>query len=330
MALGFLSLILYQTWQQDYNPRTPTVATTETSADGVTPAVPAPADLPQAAGTVEQTATPAAVSATAGAASVSVITDVLDISVSTIGGTIESVELLDYSVSIDDETPFTLASTKPSRFLSIESGLQSRANEPAPTHLAPLESLGPSEVVLGEGESVVVPFRWVSDKGIEVSKTLTFKKGSYEVDVEYSITNNSSEAWPVNQYRQLKRKPGTKDEKQQFVNTYIGAVVSNAEDKYNKVSFGNIEDENFNEPVTDGWVAMIQHYFAAAWIPTKGEGNTAYTRFIGAPQYRYIVGMVSDTQSVPAGGSAKFSTTAYVGPSATFILATQNYSRVCG
>jgi len=317
MALGFLSLIMYQTWQQDYNPRTPEVAAPEApvaGVDGVTPAVPAPADLPQAAGTATATATPAAVSASASAPAVAVKTDVLDISISSIGGTIERVHLLDYSVSIEDETPFTLASTKPNRFLAVESGLQSRANEPAPTHLTPLESLGPAEVALGDGQSLVVPFKWVSENGIEVTKTFTFNKGSYEIDVEYNIVNNSSEAWPVNQYRQLKRKPGTKDEKQQFVNTYIGAVVSNAEDKYNKVSFGSIEDENFNEPVTDGWVAMIQHYFAAAWIPTKGEGNTAYTRFIEAPAYRYIVGMVSETQSVPAGGTAKFFTKAYVGP----------------
>ena len=319
MALGFLSLILYQTWQQDYN--TPAVVTAESgstvTADGgatATPAIPAPADLPQAAGT-PQNAQPAVTPATANSPAVSVKTDVLDIRISTIGATIEGVELLDYPDSIEEpESTFTLGSNTPGRFLVAESGLQSRANEPAPTHLTKLTSLGPAEVSLGSGDYVVVPFQLVSDAGVEVTKTLTFKRSSYEVDISYNIVNNSGEAWPVNQYRQLKRKPATSDEKQQFVNTYIGAVISNAEDVYNKVSFGDIEDENFSEDVTDGWVAMIQHYFATAWIPTPGEVNTAYTRFISAPEYRYIVGMVSETQSVPAGGSAQFATKAYFGP----------------
>ena len=317
MALSFLGLILYQTWQQDYH--APEIVTTELAADGVTPAViPAPADLPQAAGTPAQTAEATAVPATASgvsAPSVHVRTDVLDVSISSVGGTIESVLLLDYPVSIEKlDEPFTLGSNKPSRFLAAESGLQSRADEPAPTHLTPLTSTGPSKIIMKEGGTVVVPFTWVSEKGVEVTKTLTLKAGSYEIDVEYNIVNNSDEAWPVNQYRQLKRKRATKDEKQQFVNTYIGAVISNDEDVYNKITLGDIEDENLSEVVTNGWVAMIQHYFATAWIPTANEANTAYTRFVSGVENRYIVGMVSDTQSVPAGGTAKFSTKAFVGP----------------
>ena len=316
MALSFLGLILYQTWQQDYH--APEIDTTTVATDGVTPLEPAPVDLPQAAGTPAQAAETAAVPATdsaAAAPSVRVKTDVLDVSISSVGGTIESVLLLDYPVSIEKpDEPFTLGSAKPSRFLAAESGLQSRANEPAPTHLTQLLSTGPSEIIMSDGGSVSVPFTWASESGVEVTKTLTLKAGSYEIDVEYNIVNNSSEAWPVNQYRQLKRKRATKDEKQQFVNTYIGAVISNDEDVYNKVTLGDIEDENLNEVVTNGWVAMIQHYFATAWIPTQNENNTAYTRFVSAAENRYIIGMVSDTQSVPAGGSAKFSTKAFVGP----------------
>ncbi len=319
MALSFLGLILYQTWQQDYN--RPEIVPTELAADGVTPATPAvaaPVDLPQAAGTPAQTAETSAVPATdsaPSAPSVRVKTDVLDVSISSVGGTIESVLLLDYPVSIKrPDEPFTLGSNKPSRFLAAESGLQSRANEPAPTHLTQLTSTGPSEIIMKDGGTAVVPFTWVSDKGVEVTKTITLNSGSYEIDVEYTIVNNSSEAWPVNQYRQLKRKRATSDEKQQFVNTYIGAVISNDEDVYNKVSLGDIEDENVNAEVTNGWVAMIQHYFAMAWIPTENEGNTAYTRFVSSADNRYIVGMVSDTQSVPAGGTATFSTKAYAGP----------------
>jgi len=111
----------------------------------------------------------------------------------------------------------------------------------------------------------------------------------------------------------MKRKPGTSDEKQQFVNTYIGAVVSTPEDVYTKVSFGDIEDENLDEPVTGGWVAMIQHYFAAAWIPAESEVNRAYSNYV-RDENRYIIGMSSTVKTIPAGGQDSFSTKAYIGP----------------
>ena len=116
MALGFLSLIMFQTWQQDYNATE--IITAEVGVDGVTPTAPAPADLPQAAGTATQAVAPTAVAAAAvDTPSVRVVTDVLDVSISSIGGTIESVQLLDYSVSIEKpDEPFSLASTKPSKF----------------------------------------------------------------------------------------------------------------------------------------------------------------------------------------------------------------------
>ena len=105
--------------------------------------------------------------------------------------------------------------------------------------------------------------------------------------VAYTVENGSEAPYTVNQYRQLKRKPGggggaTKDERQQFVNTYIGGVVSTPEDVYEKVDFGDMEDSNLDVAATDGWVAMIQHYFAAAWIPPPAEVNTAYTRHLPA------------------------------------------------
>ncbi|MFT6307935.1 MAG: YidC/Oxa1 family membrane protein insertase, partial [Halioglobus sp.] len=162
-------------------------------------------------------------------------------------------------------------------------------------------------------DSIVVPFVWKSDSGITVTKTLTFYRSIYEVDVAYEISNGSAADWTVNQYRQLKRKPDTKDEKQQFMNTYIGGVVSNEEDRYTKVTFGDMEDEDLNVSTTDGWVAMIQHYFATAWIPQVGEQNTAYSRYL-PQENRYLIGMVSASQVIPAGAQGSFSTKAYIGP----------------
>jgi len=197
--------------------------------------------------------------------------------------------------------------------LVIESGLQGKAGEAAPTHREQMSAAADSYRLAEGAETVSVPLTWQSADGIVVTKTLTFTRGSYEVKVDYAINNGSAEPWVVNQYRQLKRKPGTKDEKQQFLNTYIGGVVSNQEERYEKISFGDMEDENLNVDATNGWVAMIQHYFAAAWVPADDETNTAYSRHL-SNENRYLIGLVSGSQTIPAGGQGSFTSKAYIGP----------------
>ena len=320
LAFGFLCLIIYQTWMQDYHAPVP-VAQTSSDVPGSTSqaasgqadeSLPSAADIPNAG----VDAAPAVQVPTQDpqVRSVSFSTDVIDGSISTLGATINMVELKDYPISIEQpDSAFLLVSDDPTHYLVAESGLQARANEPAPTHKEIMSVEGES-FNLAEGQDTLsIPFTWESESGIKVTKTLTFTRGSYELSVDYVIENGSSADWTVNQYRQLKRKPGTKDEKQQFVNTYIGAVVSNQEDRYTKISFGDMEDENLNEAVTDGWVAMIQHYFATVWIPTPGEVNTAYSRYLSA-ENRYLIGMVSASKVIPAGGQGTFSTTAFIGP----------------
>ena len=324
-ALGLVSFLIYLTWMQTYHPPTPPAVIESAGIDGQGAGVPtAPTanaeagvgDLPVAAGSATSTAVSAEVAKTE--QFVTVNTDLLNISLSTIGGTLSKVDLIDYPVSIDQQDiPFSLINNEPQDLLVAESGLQSRQGVAAPTHKEPMTAVQNSYSVADSGE-VQVPFSWKSESGVVVTKTYTFKAGSYVIDVNYTIDNQSSDPYVVNQYRQLKRKPGTKDEKQQFVNTYIGAVVSNTEDVYNKVDFGDIEDENFNQDVTNGWVAMIEHYFAAAWVPDENEKNSAYSLFVDntnpADFDHYVIGMVSASQTVAPGTQGAFHSTIYAGP----------------
>jgi len=324
MAFGFVSLLLYQTWMRDYHMPPPGLApagTTVEQADGANNVAaadgPTGVDLPQGVATSNgtQPVTPAVLDKTVSAPSVKVKTDVMDIEISTTGATITSVLLNDYPVSIEQpDIPFTLVSNRPERFLVAQSGLFNADGgaDPVPTHEAVM-SVEADSYELGDAESLTIPFVWKSDDGKTVTKTLTFKRGSYEVDVDYVIDNATDAPWAVSQYRQLKRKPDTKDEKQQFVNTYIGAVVSNDEDRYNKVSFGDMEDEQLNTSVTNGWIAMIQHYFATAWVPTPDEVNTAYTRYLPS-ENRYLIGMISSAKTIAPGTQGTFSTKAFIGP----------------
>ena len=326
-ALGLVSFLIYLTWIQTYHPPTPPAVIESVGTDGqaINPvdsqvgdagASNAAGDLPVNAGTATSTAVTPEVARSE--QFVTVKTDVLDISLSSIGGTLSKVDLIDYPVSIDQQdVPFSLINNEPLDLLVAESGLQSRQGVAAPTHKEPMAAEQNSYTV-GEGGTAQVPFTWKSESGVVVTKTYTFKADGYVIDVDYTIDNQSTEPYVVNQYRQLKRKPGTKDEKQQFVNTYIGAVVSNTEDVYNKVDFGDIEDENFNEDVTNGWVAMIEHYFATAWVPDENEKNSAYSLFVDnsnpADFDHYVIGMVSGSQTIAPGAQGTFHSTLYAGP----------------
>jgi len=109
MALGFVSLILYQNWLIDYHqpvdvPTEASSAAAPTSAD-----VPSGVDLPTAVSGSDSPAQPVTIDKTISAPSVSVKTDVMDIEISTNGATITSVLLSDYPVSIDQpDEPFRL------------------------------------------------------------------------------------------------------------------------------------------------------------------------------------------------------------------------------
>ncbi len=323
LAFGFVSLLLYQAWVQDYHMPAPTEVS-ETSDPATSPNAPASDDaassgdsevddLPQSTAAATAAATDASEEAESGTR-ISVKTDILNVEIGTIGGTILGVDLLDYPVSVEKPNePFTLMSDDPARFLIAQSGLQGRKGEPAPTHREPMQ-VEQTRYTLEEGaDKLAVPLTWESENGIKVIKTLTFTRGSYQVGIDYQIDNGSEKPWVVNQYRQLKRKPDTKDERQQFIYTYIGGVVSTPEDAYEKVDFSDMEEANLDQSVTGGWVAMIQHYFATALIPLNDEVNTGYTRYL-AGENRYLIGMVSASQTIAPGASGSFTTRAFIGP----------------
>ncbi|WP_241630887.1 membrane protein insertase YidC, partial [Rosenbergiella nectarea] len=60
--------------------------------------------------------------------------------------------------------------------------------------------------------------------------------------------------------------------------TFRGAAYSTNDEKYEKYKFDTIaEDKNLNTTTSNGWVAMLQQYFATAWIPQTSGNNTFYT-----------------------------------------------------
>jgi len=105
----------------------------------------------------------------------------------------------------------------------------------------------------------------VYKNGITVTKVFTFERGKYSVKKSQKVNNNSENNWSASEYLQLSHAEHTRDGSLLAGDVaYTGAAYYN--DKYIKVSFDDISDENLNDKVIGGWAAIIQHYFVGAWI----------------------------------------------------------------
>jgi YidC/Oxa1 family membrane protein insertase len=191
---------------------------------------------------------------------------------------------------------------------------------PAPNHYAPFVP-EQTEYRLADGQDTLeVRLNWSDPSGVKVTKIYTFHRSSFLVELNQRVENGSASDWQGSQYRQFQRTP-PKAVSGFFgsgVITYTGAVVSTPEQRYEKISFDDIAKQPLNQRVTDGWVAMIQHYFLGAWVPNPGETDTFYTKSVGGN--RYVVGMTGEAQPVPAGESRDFRTRLYVGPKLPDVL----------
>ena len=64
--------------------------------------------------------------------------------------------------------------------------------------------------------------------------------------------------------------------------SFFGIGFYNPQDKFEKIAFDDVADEPHRVTSREGWLAMIQHYFFAAWIPpAEDPGYCAGARVHG-------------------------------------------------
>jgi len=327
-ALGLLILVIWQTWQVDYG-------SGSAAPGGAQPAAEAPADGNQSAPQPQDTPdVPVADSGAQGGAAdqsspetapeaspqlprgerVHVVTDLLDVTLDTRGGDMRDALLRTYESDKKPGQPVQLLSDEPGRMFIAQSGLQA-SDAPAPTHHSAY-SAERDEYRLSEGQDTLsVPLTWTGD-GIRVTKTYTFHRDSYVVDVAFRVDNRGSSEWVGRTYRQLQREKLAEGEKPALLPTFFGAAYYSDTDKYEKLGFDDIVEDPIQKQVEGGWAAMVEHYFLAAWIPDAKDANTIYTKALDpdTPNVRYIIGSYSPAQRVAAGDTATFDTRLYVGP----------------
>ncbi|MEL7292408.1 MAG: membrane protein insertase YidC [Pseudomonadota bacterium] len=298
IALALVSFLLFQQWQVAKNPTPQPVEQAQSSST-----LPAPsfADELDPAPTQQ-----------ASAKTITVTTDVLTLSIDTVGGDVVNADLNQYSNELDSEDPFVLLKNEAGHQFIAQSGLVGPQGIDLSSTNRPAYAVSADSFVLAEGQDELrIPMTF-SANGLEYTKTFIVKRGSYAVDVQYDIVNKSGNNATFGMYAHLRQNlldaGGSIT-----MPTYRGGAYSTEDTRYKKYSFDDMQDRNLSLNLTNGqgWAAMIQHYFASAWIPRNEPGTSLYTRVIGNLG---DIGVRMPNKTIADGDTAQFEATLWVGP----------------
>jgi YidC/Oxa1 family membrane protein insertase len=285
-----------------------------TAGTGLADALPT-VGVPEALPAAGEMSTGVPSGAPAPAATVRVRTDVLDLDISLEGGSLIRADLPAYPLHKNDpNTPVRLfdASTADNMFV-YQSGLTTgQAGRAEPNHKA-LFSAPAREFRLGDGaEELKVPLTWTDEAGLTVTKTFTFRRGSYVVDIAYDVVNAGAAPLPFAHYSQLLRHSIPVKRSMFDVESYAfrgPAVYDGA--SYQKLAIDDEEDQRFERSITDGWAAAMQHHFVAAIVPPAGQ---AYQYTLRVDGQDYLFRAVGPALAVSPGTPARFTERLFVGP----------------
>jgi YidC/Oxa1 family membrane protein insertase len=304
----------------------PVASAPPTPANGQTPA---PAAVPSA-----QPAAPAAAGVpaptTAGTAAaptavpnapivateqVSITTDVVKATFDTVGGSLVRLELLKHTDQNDTSRNVLLFDQSPKRLYLAQTGLiTNQAGVQLPNHLTAMKVLT-SERKLADGAAQIeLKLESPAIDGRRLVKTYTFKRGDYVVGVKHEVFNEGSTPVSPQLYLQLARDGNPPEGESAFYFTFTGPAVYTDASKFTKVDFKDIEKgkASHDKAADNGWVAMVQHYFASAWLlPEKVQREF---RTAKVADNHFSIAMVVPLGEVAPGASKAFESRLFAGP----------------
>jgi YidC/Oxa1 family membrane protein insertase len=198
------------------------------------------------------------------------------------------------------------------RVYVAQTGLVGAAN--LPTHKTVMTAVpGPRKLEAGANE-LVVKFESPESGGVKLVKTYTLKRGAYDVAVKHEVINSSAAAVSPQLYLQLVRDGNKLAGESAFYSTFTGPAIYTEAKKYQKVEFSEIEKNKVDveKQATNGYVAMVQHYFASAWILPDGIKRELFTRKVDTNLY--AVGMITALDSIAPGTTKTVESRFFAGP----------------
>jgi YidC/Oxa1 family membrane protein insertase len=316
-GLGLLLWITYTTWQQDYaaiQPAPPAALEPDTEAGPVLPSVaPDLPDLPELsdAEIAPDISTPERVVTRP---MIQVLTDVLELQIDPQGGDIRSAKLLAYPFRKDQpDVPVTLLNPDRDALFVFRTGLRAVDGAPEANHLSPFSAEQQKYVLAPDQDELRVRLFWEGKEGISAEKIFTFTRGSYAIGLEQIVKNSSQEPYRAVSYLQIQRRHNPPERSMFDVDSYsfTGPVVYDG-DKYEKLEVDDFSTEPFEQSITAGWIASIQHHFLAAAVPARSDAANYEATYDGR---EYVLSAVDGKlTTIDPGDSGNFVSKLFVGP----------------
>ena len=242
--------------------------------------------------------------------------DVLSLEISANGANVVDAKLLKEFTA--DKKPVELFQQTPTHTYVARSGLIAMGNADLPNHTSVFKVTQSGKD--GSGR----PFIVLSSErnGVRLEKTFVLTQGSYVVDVGHRITQVSASTTPLVLYTEILRDGSQEQKIGPFggafsASTFTGPAVYTGVEKFNKVAFTAMEKNKIAIPTQvpagdPAWVAMVQHYFASAWIPGDKFARDIYAGKVDLNLYR--IGIQTPLGVVAPGAPVVEKTKLFVGP----------------
>ena len=246
-------------------------------------------------------------------APITVTTDVLNVQIDLLGGDLIYAALPTYEDRLNSGQPLQLLQRNNRHFYIAQSGLAGKDGIDNNTHNRPLYQAENDHYYL-HSDTLDVVLRYAQN-GLEIQKIFTFTRGSYAIGVRYVINNQSDQAYETYFFAQL-RHDGKRPEMSSGgigIRPYFGAALVTEESNYFKYDFADMTDADLDVVTTDGWIALVQHYFMSAWIPLNKTVAHRYSTRL-TPQRQYVMGFTAPLISVAPGLREETGGILYIGP----------------
>ena len=240
-------------------------------------------------------------------ARIKVITDLYEIEIDSVGGDIRQL-LLNNHFTENTQDKFILLDDAQKPLLYVaQTGL---IGQNLPTHKS-IFTTEKTKYVLEDGQNHLdVKFNF-KGQDVEVTKIISFDRGSYQIGVRYEINNLSKTSITPSAYFQLLHDDAS-NQGSSLMPTFTGGAYYTEADKFKKINFSDMKKSDLSIIALNGWVGIVQHYFASAWILPGDQKREFYTKQVA--DNIYSSGVVTQLSAIQPGEKKEFSTKLYSGP----------------
>ncbi len=247
--------------------------------------------------------------------------DVMALDVDTEGGQLQRLELLHYRDGIDHKRNQLLFHSNEKDVYLAQTGLTGigAGGAALPNHKTGFTAhAGERELANGRNEVQLV--LEAEQAGVKLIKTYTLRRGDYKIGLKHQIINNSGAPLSPQLYLQILHDGNKPPGDTFFMSSYTGPSVYTEEAKFQKLEFSKVESGKADhvKQADNGWIALVQHYFVAAFMAPDKVKREIYTRKVDTNLY--AVGYSLPLDTLAAGAEKTLDANLYAGPQQTHIL----------